>query len=302
MKKDSFETFRDCEVLKLKDLGIVDMENGVFSTMHNLVELYIEGDKIDIRAGIFEGLELAKGTLSLTNMSINTLPDKVFASFDHLWELYLDNNPLSNLNAESFYGLNEVSDVSLVNTNVDDRSGLFKHLPKLDSLDISGTPFTFTPGMWDQISLKELILENAGLTDLTVDIWTGMEGSLRELFLPDNHFETIEAFVFQGLTKVWFLNLVNCGIKHIRPRAFEGLESLVDLCLDDNPIITIDESMFGPTHLENQVTIWLGCGTQPCFSGLCWIYQNNFDTNLEWCETRCENPDRSVEEFIENEC
>ncbi len=117
-----------------------------------------------------------------------------------------------------------------------------------------------------------------------------------------NHFETIEALVFQGLTKVWYLNLDNCCIKNIRSRAFEGLESLVDLFLAGNPIITIDESMFGSTPLENQVTIWLGCPTEPCFSGLCWIYQNNYETDLGWCNARCENPDISVEEFIENEC
>ena len=72
LTRNSFETFSSCEILKLDHLGIVDMENGVFSNMGRLYELHIDGDNIDIRQGLFEGLE-SLASLSLTNMSIISL-------------------------------------------------------------------------------------------------------------------------------------------------------------------------------------------------------------------------------------
>ncbi len=226
------------------------MENGVFSSMENLRHLYIEGDMINIRAGIFEGLEMWDGTLSLTNMSISSLPNNVFAHLTQLQVLFLAKNPLNDLNSETFYGLRGVSWLDLSYSNANIIPGLFKHMPGLKNLDLSGTPFKITANIWQGVALKELIVENAGLFGLNARIWTGLEGSLEALTLSYNHFPTLSANSVLGLSKLKYLSLQKSGIEHINPGAFQQLGALVELYLNGNRLQSLKpHSFLGLTKL-----------------------------------------------------
>ena len=57
LTRKSFETFSNCSTLKMNNLGIVAMQDGVFANMGKLNTLYIDGDKINITKGMFDGLK-----------------------------------------------------------------------------------------------------------------------------------------------------------------------------------------------------------------------------------------------------
>ncbi len=209
LTQESFRTFTNCEVLIMNYLGISNVADGAFSTMERLTHLSIEGDIIDIRLAIFEGLE-SLYSLSLTNMSISSLPDRVFAHLSGLKELSLKKNALNYVSPNSFYGLSEVILISFTYSNVIITPGLFQHMPNLYQLFMSESPFKYTQGMWDGVALKLLFLENTGLDDLSSDIWTGLEPTLESLFLNRNFFLTIPAHAFHGLSKVSYLELKSC--------------------------------------------------------------------------------------------
>ncbi len=302
LTQDKFESFSECRSLDLINLGIVDMENAVFSTMGNLQYLTIGDDDIHLRPAMFEGLDLKM--ISLYNMSINILPDRFFAQHDSLLELLLHKNPLNVINPESFFGLSSLTALKLAYSNVVVTPGLFQHLPELIRLDISHTPFKFTPDMWNNVSLISLRLENAGLSDLSSEIWTGLEGFLKIMSLSGNHFQTITSHSFHGLTKLTNLELNMCGIQHVDAQAFEGTESLEWLFLKHNPIITMDSNMFGSTPLQEQVMIWFDCESMSCFPDLCWIHEKMKETEIvkPWCDTRCDNYNITLEQYLDNEC
>ncbi len=168
LTKDVFETFTECVSLSMDSLGIEQMEDGVFSTMKHLKNLFISNDKIEIRAGIFEGLENL-GALELTNMSIYYLPDNVFINLGNLHSLFLQRNPLTDITADTFYGLSSVEEIRLGQSNVVITPGLFKYNEWLEYLNISDAPFRFTENMWTGVELSDLYLENSGISDLSID-------------------------------------------------------------------------------------------------------------------------------------
>ncbi len=353
LTKDSFETFSKCESLALNNLGIVNMENDVFSTMLALEYLYIRNDKIVIRPDMFDGLNLV--SLYLTNMSIISLPDKVFAGLDVLWDLSLANNPLNDLTAKAFYGISNVAWVSLAYSNVAVTPGLFKHIPELLHLDITATPFRFTENMWSGLSLKSLKLGNANVAFLSDELWAGLDPSLEILDLQGNYFETILPHPFQSLTKLLRLDLQNCsitssdltartwtgigsslqflslhhnhfpnlmahsfnglvelrsldlsfcGIEHINAEALEGLVELDAFYVQGNPLVIMDEEMFGSTSKSPYFYIYFetDCESISCFPGLCWIHEK-FKTSMDsGCETSCDNYNITVKQYLENDC
>ncbi len=353
LTKDKFQTFSKCESLALNNLGIVDMADDVFSTMHDLEYLYIRNDKIVIRPGVFDGVKLEG--LYLTNLSIISLPDKAFESLNVLWDLSLEHNPLSGLTAEAFNGLSNVAWLNLAYSNVAVKPGFFRHMPGLLHLDITATPFEFPKNMWADLSLQSLKLGNVNVVNLTSDLWAGLDSSLEVLHLHGNHFETITGHPFQDLTKLqhlllnncsmtssdltastWtgigaslkflflgqnyfptllahsfkglvnlqVLDLHNCGIENINAEAFEGLMVLDTLDLQGNPLLIMDETMFGSTSKSPYFYIYFAnhCENISCFPDLCWV-NDKFKTSIySSCETSCGNLNVTVKQYLENEC
>ena len=154
--------------------------------------------------------------------------------------------------------------------------------------------------MWQGVSLNKLVLENAGLTDLHTDIWTGLEDSLTKLILNGNSFQTIDSLVFQGLTKVEYLELDFCGIEHISALAMEGIESLQRLSLQGNALISMHPDMFGLTPLTRHFYIYFGYydDVMHCFNDLCW-FRKRID-NIEGL--KCDNYDKSLVQFLQEQC
>ncbi len=292
--------------------------------------------------------------ITLTNMSINSLPDNLFTHFERgISFLDLSDNPLNNVDSKSFLGLSRIYSLRLENVNVIITPDFFQHMQTVKALYISGPTLKLTRNIWDEIELTSLSLENVGLSDISSHIWTGSESSLVYLSLNGNHFQTIYSLVFKDLTRLetlrlekcdiehinpWAfrgpihlfvlslhgnnfptltahsftgisltlrdLDLGNCGIQYINSEAFEGLGEYYSLAiyLQDNPLIQIDANMFGITGFEKQALLF-GCDFIPCVQDLCWINEKSavVRSNCER-EPMCDNFEKSVSNYLEDEC
>ncbi len=102
------------------------------------------------------------------------------------------------------------------------------------------------------------------------------------------------------------MELADCGIEHITAQAFEGLEALEWINFESNPLVTIDSEMLGSVPLDQIKWMWFGCDYMSCFHDLCWIYEKMEIKNLDICigprVTKCDNYDKTVIEYLENEC
>ncbi len=191
--------------------------------------------------------------------------------------------------------------------------GLFQHTPELSHLEANGNPFKYVPNLWEGVTLRELELGYCNITDVTSGMFNGLEESLKDLSLDGNHLSVLRAHSFRGLNKLFSLNLYRCGILHIEAKAFEGTPELAMIGLWFNPIITIDQDLFGETIHETpdyyRVSVKLGPEVFHCSEGMCWLQEATFrnnklkiDVGFEWFDTMCDNVNKTVMDFFESDC
>ncbi len=72
--------------------------------------------------------------------------------------------------------------------------------------------------------------------------------------------------------------------------------------MDMNHLVTIDQHMFGSTHIEGNVHIYFDRYSMPCFKDLCLVSEKFQNTNLVTGWIRCENYDNYVQEYLETQC
>ncbi len=288
-----------------------------------LQELDIRNNDIKtIEASMFKGVNDNEFMhLILPNNSITFIEKETFINLNQLWHLDLSQNPLSGISAETFFGLDGLVRLNLSYTNVTVVQGLFQYIPKLQELRLSGYPFIITPDMWEGTGISHLEIAYANITELTRDIWSGLENTLEwTLNLEGNTFISIKQYTFTSLSKLRWLKLNNCGIQYIEPFAFEGAKQLSIIGLSGNPLISLDGNMFGktinerPDHWEHYV-LYFDANSMKCHSEMCWLYGKMISGQIEllvgwWPDQtkfddlrpRCENGNQSVWNYFLNDC
>ena len=304
-----FQTFSECKELSLSNLNISDIANNTFATMPELRRLTIEGNHIDsVRRAMFNGMAsqvLASDFwLKMPNNNILFIERQTFADIKELAVLDLSRNPLSGPVAPETFMVNTVGipswhsffflDLSYTGVVID--QGLFQYNPNLSSLKISGNQFT--PNIWQGLELDFLVIENASFAQLNEAMWEGLE-SLWGLTLNCSHFhhvETIRAHSFEGLTKLRWLALHNCGIKYVEALAFQG--SLVwhfTVNLSYNPIVTVDKNIFGtPDWGKKELVLGreIFCKTE-----MCWMKTKEYNVRF-LDDSNCTNLNKSVSQYF----
>eukprot|EP00435_Cladocopium_sp_Y103_P012351 s1130_g3.t1 len=172
--------------LTLGDNGILDMSQNKLQELHadtfhgltfrNYSILVISHNKLQkLHADTFHGLTGEKGILDMSHNKLQELPPKVFEGLD-LYQLYLENNDLTHLHVQSFYGLtfgwNGILDMSH-NKLQALPALLFYGLGPLRKLKLKGNMLQFLgtrPFYWSY-ALEELNLEQNQLTDLDEDVF-----------------------------------------------------------------------------------------------------------------------------------
>ncbi len=315
LNQDTFKDFSsDCKGLYLHNPNISDIAVDTFSSLPNLDEIYIDDNKISIlRSGVFRGTSSKLWKLGLSNDSISVLESGVFNGLK-LSFLDLDHNPLTNVTSESFLGLSGsyYGDpfLDLSNTNLALTPGIFKHIGKLRALFVNHKSFHYTPHMWDGVDIGTLEMKYAGITELKREMFDGLEKSLYNVVLKGNNIQNIQAYSFQGLIKLAYIDLKDCNVHSIEALAFDGVPELFTVYLRGNPLINMDPNMFGSIFEDRPIwdITWLRFdrNTMECSPKICWLREKmlsgDLETDLDEDGTRCENSDTTVVKYLESSC
>ena len=147
-----------------------------------------------------------------------------------LEDLYLFDNDLASLGANTFSGLTELTDLLLSGND-------------LGSLDAS-----LFSGM---TALTRLDMNDAGVTGLAASGFSGLS-ALEILRLDDNDLGDLASGAFSGLSALRFLDLTEGGITDLPATVFSGLSALELLHLDHNEPGSLDAGLFsGLSALES---------------------------------------------------
>ena len=313
---DDLRGFTNCQWLTLYSMNISDIRDGALSSLPKMGTLSFKDNKLkSLRKAMFQGsIGQELESLRFTNNSITSIEKSAFGNLQELEFLYLDHNPVGNdITAETFEGLSKkffVLDLSY--TNVSLVPGLFQHIPGLSVLESNGNPFKYVPKLWEGVGLRTLQLNYCNITELKREMFDGLEEDLTELGLQGNNFETIGPHSFNGLEWLFVLHLENSGIQHIQAKAFEGTPDLTLIYLWRNPIITIDENIFGVTIHERpdyqKYHLNLGPDVFHCSEGICWLRDATRpggaikSNDFRLFKTQCENINMTVIEYFRNNC
>ncbi len=311
LTRDDLSGFSNCQWLSLYTLNISDIEDGALFKLSKLSSLSLPNNKIkSLRAAMFQGaLYKELESLRIPNNSISSIEKHAFSNLNELEFLYLKHNPVgSDITPETFGGLQKLFVLDLSYTGLSIVPGLFQHIPELSVLSVNGNPFKYIPKMWEGVRLRELELGYCNITELKREYWNGLEETVTTLRLKGNNISSLHAHTFQGLKRLFTLNLEDCGIQHIQAKAFEGAPDLTLIYLWYNPIVTIDENIFGTTIQEKPpymvYNLMLGPDFFHCGEGMCWIYEAKLPDNIRvgWFDTMCKNVNKNVVDFLENDC
>lgn len=229
-------------------IGEVSFRN--FQSCINLVEATIRAS--DMRTAdenTFIGLSMLRSLRIETTMMKNNFSD-VFAPFDELLELHMNNN---NFDADSgsFHNLMNLRELHLNNSNgLTLHENSFKDLINLELLKISFHDiFEVKRDMFSGLeNLIELNLESNWITEIDEEAFNDLE-NLKILNLARNGLQYLSAL--GNLTSLEILSLSSNSIEFLDDLPFYNVTSLQQLYLDNNQIKTLpDDAFVSLTELE----------------------------------------------------
>ena len=272
---------------------------GVFQTLKLLTTLILRGvSNIDdnktksskLNKDAFDQLAKmpALETLDLSCFEINSLDQDMFAGFEKLKTLSLEDNRICRVHVEAFNNCPSHLGMLLLCDNqiTSLEPGLFATQKHLGVLDFSNNCLNnLTPGVFDGLEgLRTLSLDQNKIEDLPTGIFRSLDKlssvslhsnsisaikcgvfdemvNLDYLILNKNPLTTIEPGLFQQLASLTRLSLDQCQLKSINDRMFTGLVNLIGLGLSNNHIssveivnepeaIRLDKANLSPLELE----------------------------------------------------
>lgn len=203
-----------------------EVSNVSFFRMPNLSTLKLDSNGLQTFRvnSILDGPALKVVTLYLNQNSLTVLYDYMFLAFPNLKELDIGGNKITQIEPKAFYGLNQLG-------NLDISVNRFKYIQ----------PFCFIYlGSLTWLSAGSGLLE---LLDNTSFIGLG---KVTTLTLNRNRVRVIKSDSFSHLTslKTSSLDFSYQDLVSLEPRAFYGLNNLVELTLELNRIERIENFTF----------------------------------------------------------
>ncbi|KAJ8317523.1 hypothetical protein KUTeg_005427 [Tegillarca granosa] len=236
---EAFATLRNLRELDLSHNRINYFELNCFTNVHNTLEylgLHLN-DLDDEKFGPLASVNWPRlEQLNLGHNKLKRIPDGLFFNMNSVTYVNLDTNEITYINDTNFLGLNSLKILDLSYNLLSTISpGAFRHTPKLQEMDLRGEN-----------------LKNDQRFVLTTNSISGLEGTLRKLFLTDTI--VVEHDLWQSVAKLQKLNVLelgNTGITFIPSFQFVHNLELRYIMLERNGISTITQDMFH--GLENRL-------------------------------------------------
>ncbi|XP_066248588.1 nephrocan isoform X2 [Euwallacea similis] len=213
-----------------------DIHSGVFQPAKNLLFLDLSHNPLRTLSKYSNHFYIPSlEVLRLVNCSMRTIPANVFRRLTSLVELYLSDNPVSNI-SDNFslenLRLMEISrtHLSMLNENV------FADLPNLETL-IMNNNVNLRRFPCHSKTLRYLDLSNSMLEKVP----HGHMKKLLRLDLSGNYLKNIPMNGFIDSCSLQMLNLSTNAITAIDIDAFQGLTEVQSIDLSFNKLISLDE-------------------------------------------------------------
>ena len=264
--------------LRLKSLGVRDIEPDAFLGVSNLLEIdvgynHISGvvdsstfsvdsalNTLNIRHNDIESVSsnafATVGGSSLINLSLennrlSVLPNRVFASLTGLENLFLSGNCLTNLTQPLFDNLSNLRRLLLANNRISHvDSTLFNSLSSLEELSLENNELSFLPAsLFNYLtSLQTLTLQGNRLSVVHSDVFFEQQQIdqqisyprlISTLILDRNRFDDLSRVEISGLSTLRRLTLAGNRLTAIPAGYFAGFSSIDVLDLSRNNISSV---------------------------------------------------------------
>lgn len=228
----SMQFYGELNYLDLSSNHLFSIPPRTFQFQAKLQELHLNHNKISsISNYTFTGLQVLS-VLNLRGNLLDELHNHVFSTLPKLEELNLGQNRIARINQEAFAGLQNLRILHLDdNELIFIPSDAFPPLISLAQLHLGINAITSiqSAAFANLINLSKLDLRGAGLSNLSIDAFTGLEASMQTLDLSDNQLQRIPTEELSSLVKLEELSIGQNQFHVVTAGAFNGLSKLRSL-------------------------------------------------------------------------
>jgi len=174
--------------------------------------------------------------LQIQNCHVGFIPDNAFSKLVNLKSLAIIGNSLRNMSSVAFESIPNLNDLDLSSNRITSFSdGMFSKLPTLKNLDLSENNAELSYKQFINSSLTQFRCHKCNLTGLPHTVYQPMT-KLTRLDLINNKFTGVPEIAFDSLLSLEYLSLDSCFIDNIQSTAFQYLTSLSTLVIGNNKI------------------------------------------------------------------
>ncbi|KAG8033975.1 hypothetical protein G9C98_008456 [Cotesia typhae] len=259
--KDAFVSLKDLESLDLSHNKIVFLDTGSFQSNPRLRNIELSHNHIHYISGIFSKLaELHE--LYLAENNILELPADSFLGSSNLAVIYLQQNAIRRVDSRGLAGLGQLSQLHLSNNFIESiPTDFFSFCSNLTAVSLDGNRISdLKPGTFEPVSqLRELRLQENRISQIKRGVFTPLN-ELLELHLQSNSISGIEPGALKTLNSLQHINLQGNQLTSLGDvfQLSSGAEtgSLVSIQLDSNGLAVLhNDSLRGQASVR---IMWLG--------------------------------------------
>ncbi|XP_054752891.2 toll-like receptor 3 [Lytechinus pictus] len=259
----NFTNLISVKQLKLRLNRYFSVEPSFFAGMHNLRELDMALNNLQHTNlwGIPWRIDLTH--LDLSSNRLFQIKNITFNGLHKLQILKLNNNPIGEVDAESFLELESIETIDLSHTQI----VIFRMvIPNLISLHLNDMTMEYDPTkcLKEVRSLQHLQMNNSALgirnlwnSDKNISLFERLR-NLTSLDLNRNNFsnsyhveDILPPGILQPLSALKNLSLQDCELSNLHPEVFIGLKSLEVIFLSENKLEQLPAILFKKL---NQIT------------------------------------------------
>ncbi|XP_033329204.2 uncharacterized protein LOC117221946 [Megalopta genalis] len=216
--KDAFISLTDLDSIDLSHNKIVSLDVSIFRANQRLRSIDLSHNHIHYIRGVFSKLPELK-ELFLAENNILEIPAETFAGSTSLSVVYLQQNAIRRIDARGLATLSQLAQLHLSGNYIE-------NVPK-DFLEPCE-------------NLSTLFLDGNNIRELEVDTFAKAK-SLRELRLQDNQITEVKRGVFAPLPSLLELHLQNNAITDMETGALRSLHSLQHVNLQGNLLAVLGD-------------------------------------------------------------